>query len=1354
MTDRSMDKNKQVLLAPTPRRPSTPSRATDTESAPLHQPPVAPQHLLGLQRNIGNRAVLRLIAGSPAEASEISVSRSLEPIVARDDAPEVEAPAYVETFSSQIGDGVRDFLSQQDFPMPEALLSWADPKSFSRDAVAAAGSGGAALTTRLPDLLRPSDLHALVNKARKMGTVQVTNGNKTWIEEQTGQGPATWFPDVAVEVGEILAERLTEALARMVPRYLEARVAAGVQAEKTQRVSLLEAPEPAGPLLTSHPADPLAAAALQVGTVRFDWPKYHLANPDAVGKVQVPRQVTYSIEKPQNGTYWVRVTSPADPIPEEVALALFGDTRASDYIEVSAPPLFGFGDPRPMRPDVLARFTAVGIDTSRIGDPAAEGTSSPLADEIALGQAKAVPGAAKQDVLGTMGESLIVLDKIIEIGAAFGIGKDPTLGDVGPIKEKLTKKRDELTAADDATAAKWSGQATAQRSVLTQVSFGFAGLVERLQAMTKNVTDATAKLGGFTLPPYVRDILHDAAMRYVDAGSSSFFPQVAEQKLAAAERSNRLAPVRIFEATLSAVQRTVDDALKAKREENSQHEAYDVEGMEQREVALRARLANVRLILLRDPSSAGELLAKLQEEILDLQTEAEIVANMDQLDAAWQALDDSNSSWFTSTGTSAQIRALQSEGDQWHARWKAIFDLWKKGDKVSRDKAKSDLDLLRKDEKLGDYFGRLKALVKSAQTEMLVGKIVAMLVITIVTAGVGEFVAGAALGAELSAGATLVAVGGAEALTFTALSQIMLDTNHSAGHIAYELATNFAMFAAMRRFAAFSEAAKLGTFTASTGQAVLLGAMGLAKEEIAKLVTTGKHLTRDEIGQIALQSLVMFVALNGVGRLAQPILAEVKAGGEMFTLRRNAANRAAGGLKEMQAGLAGSKDPAKALEYIEAERKWLDLKMKTYEALETAAKAEARGAKDGKPPKGGVLEQAGMSMEDIASMKSTLGQHAQKMGAARTMLTLEPIAPDTYTAPRSRIAEALKELSDPKLVKTDADGVRTYEVKSPDGRRVTITETLDTYERFLVELQKELSDPEAAKLAKMTGNKSPQEVHDMFGGDKEAAVKKIRSEVAAEASRLGTKAASKDRMEALRLKIADEKIMQDPEISALIEGLTKENKGETVSILRDKVMARILADEALARVQAIGLTAEVLTGVKIFELQPEATIEQWKSNHPAEKAQGLTLRPDPAGGPDGLYWQRGEIDVMVVVPQAGGKSRVMHREEIKTGTTDKPVRAKEQLDEIGRLLAQGGSGKIRLELPDKTDITGRIDTGSDASATKATRGPSDKKVKTSPSETEGFDASLGITSTDLERLVKTLITEETAAPKAPSGDKK
>ena len=118
--------------------------------------------------------------------------------------------------------------------------------------------------------------------------------------------------------------------------------------------------------------------------------------------------------------------------------------------------------------------------------------------------------------------------------------------------------------------------------------------------------------------------------------------------------------------------------------------------------------------------------------------------------------------------------------------------------------------------------------------------------------------------------------------------------------------------------------------------------------------------------------------------------------------------------------------------------------------------------------------------------------------------------------------------------------------------------------------------------------------------------------------------------------------------------------------------------------------------------------------------------------------QRGEIDMMVVERQIGGKAKVIAREEIKTGVGDTHARALRQLDDQSGLLRDAASGRksIRLEVGGR-DIAGEIDLGSDATAKKSTRGPAGKK----------FDESLGVSAPDLERMCKDLLAESAAARK-------
>jgi hypothetical protein len=155
----------------------------------------------------------------------------------------------------------------------------------------------------------------------------------------------------------------------------------------------------------------------------------------------------------------------------------------------------------------------------------------------------------------------------------------------------------------------------------------------------------------------------------------------------------------------------------------------------------------------------------------------------------------------------------------------------------------------------------------------------------------------------------------------------------------------------------------------------------------------------------------------------------------------------------------------------------------------------------------------------------------------------------------------------------------------------------------------------------------------------------------------------------------------------------------------------------------------VFDAVKVYEKLPEASIDEWKAKNPNKPTSGLTERDD------GLYIQRGEIDMMVVEPQPSGKARITAREEVKTGTRDTNADARGQLDDQSGLLREAATGNktIRLEVGGR-DITAHVDLASDAGAAKSTRGPAGK----------GFDKSLGASASDLEALCKELLAAEQA----------
>jgi hypothetical protein len=273
-----------------------------------------------------------------------------------------------------------------------------------------------------------------------------------------------------------------------------------------------------------------------------------------------------------------------------------------------------------------------------------------------------------------------------------------------------------------------------------------------------------------------------------------------------------------------------------------------------------------------------------------------------------------------------------------------------------------------------------------------------------------------------------------------------------------------------------------------------------------------------------------------------------------------------------------------------------------------------------------------------------------------------------------------------------------------------------------VTLESSLTPEEKAKLAKMTGEKTPQETHDMFGGNRAGARERVRAAVRADQERAAVAAQSKQRVEDLRKQIADRGLMDDPEVRAIVEGTTAQNRKERILMLRDKLVAKILRAEA----EHTHVGAKAIESVKVYEKLPEATIEEWKANNPTKQPNGLIRRGDQ------VYVQRGEIDMMLVERQPNGKAKIVAREEIKTGVHDANADARSQLDAQTSLLGDAAAGKktIRLEVGDR-DITSELDLTSDAAASKSTRGPAGK----------GFDKSLGVSASDLEALCKFLLSK-------------
>jgi hypothetical protein len=197
--------------------------------------------------------------------------------------------------------------------------------------------------------------------------------------------------------------------------------------------------------------------------------------------------------------------------------------------------------------------------------------------------------------------------------------------------------------------------------------------------------------------------------------------------------------------------------------------------------------------------------------------------------------------------------------------------------------------------------------------------------------------------------------------------------------------------------------------------------------------------------------------------------------------------------------------------------------------------------------------------------------------------------------------------------------------------------------------------------------------------------------------------------------------------------------------IRNKLVGDVVAGEVAAKYPG----KDVLRDVLILEETPATSIKDYMDNY--AKAEGKTT----SGGlreidtPNGrrVYINRTDIDILVLErPPEGGKLRIVHREEVKSGRRDqatgnkKRPGAREQLDAARTLLADAAKGakKIRIESGGR-DIADDLDLASVHESTEVARGPAGKT---------GFKESLGISADDLAALVEDLTRQAVAARKA------
>ncbi|MFI5891443.1 DUF4157 domain-containing protein [Actinoplanes sp. NPDC051513] len=955
---------------------------------------------------------------------------------------------YCTYFAAEIGDGIGAAIGRFNLASPSPHLRLSAGAQPLAEAVDMALPRGPDLLKALDRLLGTVDETARIVDRTRVHTQQAMapeskpDDISMW---ELSTGPLVWYPDVASGLSDALIARLRESLARMVPRYLDARSRAQLAAwEQAARTDPALAPEPdPGALLVSHPVDALTAGFLTSGnTVEVDLAAYRSSGPAPAAAAPRPVQISYL---PAEGlTYWVRVEQPPNATREEVALALYGTTEMA-YQLMAAGRLFGFpwsGQLLPSRQDELRRASSqpgaapVGQPGARTPsgspDPVRELLASPAAGEAALAQARAgapfgpVAPAAPLRVLVTMNNSELLLDAVAAQAKRFGAQREVELA-----RADLTARRQQLASGAAAGIQEWTLQAPAQEALLTEVSAGFTHLVALLDKAAEKA-DPFAR----NLPDYYRQAFRNVAESLAGAAGASLLVATAQERLTAAQLSLKLLPVTVMEGVLHGLQSTI----------GGMGGRQGATGLGAREEALRARMIELRTQAETDPQAFGRSLEEVFALVSDLQTEVAIDSGLDNVEQMFKALVDSDGFWAGLTASindAIEIAQLKAEAQHWKDLWLDAKTRWASGD---RQAVKGDIEGLAADPGQQKWLRRVADAVHDAQIRAFIGQLIAMVALMLVTSGVGALARGVVGGLEIGTSAAFWTVQVAEATTFTVGNAIMFSDEVTAGGLAGDFAFNLFLFGTMSKLAARMErtawaaAGGLKALAAEHGVPMLvMGAAELAKQEVKALwESRGRQgLSAAEVEEIAGQSFVSYAAMTLIAR-----------GKFMKRFTDWAAGK--GGKLGQVAGRAieARKEAIALAELARSTRRQEDLDSglrrdseATQAEQEVYNKLSERLAREPQ-----LLEDLGIPLAEIEQRLT--GPEAAQLRQAELAGLMRQLNDGIYEVPRSQMPRLLEAMTSQGAEVTPGDidvisGRRRYTVKPDGGEPMTLVEGLE-----------------------------------------------------------------------------------------------------------------------------------------------------------------------------------------------------------------------------------------------------------------------------------------------------------------------
>ena len=741
---------------------------------------------------------------------------------------------------------------------------------------------------------------------------------------------------------------------------------------------------------------------------------------------------------------WYRLTL-ANPVPaEQVALTLLKDQKEAYRIEV-AHPLYGvkqWGDENIIQ---------------NLADDKQDG----FIEEIALNQANAIGVKSTSttlpaDVIAQIRTNALTIRTSVH-EAASALGYDG----LAAYSTKLSERANRLEkGANDTETKKWEIQSRAQFAIIVQGARG-------LEADRKRQNTYAAQFGGKkpskdAIPEQQRQALFDDAKMWAGAIEASDAVKTAEAMLQAAFQHSATLEMDVLEQQLSMPQAAAD--LPNQDKDSQVNKDMNPASLGPREVDLRKRIGLLRQQTLTDPSKIDTTADKIPEETRKLVFESNVVMQAEQMDQQWRILDDVSGFWAWVTGDSATINGLKTQGKGYYTQWKAVYaDV--KANKI--DDAQKKYEALVGDRAFQKFLGTVQDAVKTAQAKQMIAKLITMVVITIVSMGVGTIVEGlvgggaaiagaaegtAAVSAGLGASRTAAAVAGfiAETGTFTLASNLLLSKDHSAKAMLTDFAKNIAIFGAMRGIGKLLEVAGVGKIIkaaakpgASTGAVVAGGAAKVATDVAmggagvlagiieAKIhaAIAGQNLSDAQLKEIIHQNVAQAIIMVIVGRVLQSPLRTLK----IAAAQKGSKWRAA----ELQSKqLEALSKPYNVENPHITETQLRDLIVKDMEQIqaEKAAFEEVRAQ----------LVKEGKSTTSIDEHLAQLDKHGDASASSLLLVGLKPQSPNHFLSPVTDIpvlkAQHEKLGSKWEELPPKQGEPRTYQVTNAAGEKFFITE--------------------------------------------------------------------------------------------------------------------------------------------------------------------------------------------------------------------------------------------------------------------------------------------------------------------------